>query len=631
MKILLTISIFLFYFLNVNNAQELIRPLTENPELINYMPPAQLKQRKQLTSLPFFDDFSANQLLPSADNWTDQDVYINNTFGIGPMSLGVATFDAVDANGFMYETIDNKPVIADRLTSRIIDLSTYSPADSLYLTFFYQPQGMGDSPEFNDSLILEFLTTDTLVKVWYANGSDFNTFKTNVLKVPDSSGDTLLFKMVHLKVDNPLFFSSSFHFRFSNYASTYRIDLNGSMRTNCDMWNIDYVYFNANRTLSDTIFADVAFVKPPRSFIKTYSSVPWAHFDLAISKIRDDVYYNIRNNDQIKRNLSEFMLFIRNEAQSVDTFRLGLEGSMSGVEAFTNYVDFRYPWSGDNFPVSWYPAKKATIEMEARLGVQASDPAENNVAFRTVEFDDYYAYDDGTAEFAYGVFGETRQVACYFETYKPDTLFGFSMYFVPNKENFGALQNFYPHVWTSVNEKPGEKINPDEPITTIEYSDQRNQFVYIPLSQPVYVDKSFFIGWEQNEDLSINLGFDANTNTRTKRYYYNDGWHQGDDDKEGSLMLRPVFAKRTITAIAEENSVNSFSVYPNPSTGNLHISFTTEPEQGKVAIFNSLGIKVFESGLEQNSYNLSHLPNGVYLVRVQTKNGSASVLKWMKH
>ncbi|PKP08703.1 MAG: hypothetical protein CVU09_14185 [Bacteroidetes bacterium HGW-Bacteroidetes-4] len=629
MKILLAISIFLFYFLNVSIAQEVIRPLTENPELINYMLPAQLKQSKQLASLPFFDDFSANQLLPSADNWTDQDVYINNSFGIGPMSLGVATFDAVDVNGYMHAAIDNKPVIADRLTSRIIDLSSYTPNDSLYLTFFYQPQGMGNSPEVNDSLILEFLTADTVIKVWYANGSDFNTFKTTVLKLPPNADDTLLFKMVHLKVDNPLFFSSSFQFRFSNYAST---SLSLSLRTNCDMWNIDYVYFDANRSLSDTIFADIAFVKPPRSFIKTYSSVPWAHFDMAISKIRDDVYYNIRNNDQIKRNLSEFMLFIRNKAQSVDTFRLGLEGSMSGIEAFTNYVDFRYPWSGDNFPVRWYPADKATIEMEARLGVQASDPVENNVAFRTVVFDDYYAYDDGTAEFAYGISGDARQTAFYFETYKPDTLFGFSMYFVPNKEKYSALQNFYPRVWTSVNEKPGEKINPDEPITIIEYSEQRNQFVYIPLSQPVFVEKSFFIGWEQNEDLSINLGFDANTNTRTKRYYYiNGGWFQGDEDKEGSLMLRPVFKKTIETRIADAKHSNFFSVFPNPSTGNLQISFTTEPEQGKVAIFNSLGVKVFESELEKIIYNLSHLPNGVYLVRVQTKNGSASVLKWMKH
>jgi hypothetical protein len=629
MKILLAFSIFLFYFLNVSIAQEVIRPLTENPELINYNPPAQLKHSKQLTTLPFFDDFSANQLLPSDDNWTDQDVFINNSFGIGPMSLGVATFDAVDVNGYMHATVDNKPVIADRLTSRIIDLSAYTPADSLYFTFFYQPQGTGNAPESADSLKLEFLTADTVITVWYANGSDFNSFKTNVLKLPNSANDTLLFKMVHLKVDNPLFFSALFRLRFSNYAST---SLNGSLRTNCDMWNIDYLYFDANRSLSDTIFADVAFVKPPRSFIKTYSSVPWAHFDMAISKIRDDVYYNIRNNDQIKRNLSEFMLFIRNEAQTIDTFRLGLEGSMSGIEAFTNYVDFRYPWSGDNFPISWYPADKAIIEMEARLGVQASDPADNNVAFRTVVFDDYYAYDDGSAEFAYGISDGTRQVAYYFETYKPDTLVGFSMYFVPNKEAYGALQNFYPRVWTSVNEKPGEKVNPDEPIHTIEYSEQRNQFVYVPLSQPVFVEKSFFIGWEQNEDLSINLGFDANTNTRTKRYYYNNGgWYQGDEDKEGSLMLRPVFAKSALTNITEENTVNSFSVFPNPSTGNLQLSFITEPEQGKIVIFNSMGNKVFESELEQNSYNLSHLPDGVYLVRVQAKNGSASVLKWMKH
>ncbi len=624
MKYLFSFFLLVGFFNSEILAQESLIPLHFNPQLKAKEKQATLKTGKVESTLPFFDDFSANSIFPNQQNWIDDHVFINNSFGIGPVSIGVATFDAVDSDGFVYSQVETQPKIADRLTSNQIDLSAYTPADSLYLTFYFQPQGLGDKPEYDDSLKLEFLTPDTTVLVWFANGTDFKSFKTNTLNLNLDVKDTIQFKMIHIKVVDPVFFNPNFQFRFSNYASTFSLEMNGSRRTNCDMWNIDYVYFDADRSMSDTIFADVAFVEQPKSFIKTYTSVPWAHFDEAIAKIRSDVYYNLRNNDKIERNLSAIILKIKDAAKDSNYFfRKGLDNELSGIDPFTNYFDIRYAWS-DNFPIAWYEASKAIIEMEAELSVQNADPIENNKAYRTVIFDDYYAYDDGTAEYAYGITDGARKAAHLIETYKPDTLIGFSMYFVPNKEDYGALQTFFPSVWASSDAKPGALLYKEESGSSVELSDTRNEFVTVTFSEPVFVENTFFIGWEQNENLSINLGFDANNNTRPKRfYYYNGAWYEGDNDKEGSLMIRPIFAKSPITTITQiATNFADVIIFPNPSTGDLQISFLNGDEQGTMTVYNSIGTKVFESILNKTNYSLGHLPNGVYLVMVQTNNGS---------
>jgi len=69
----------------------------------------------------------------------DSNVYINTGFAIAPISLGVATFDGLNKNGYAYN-IDvpaNYSGPADVLTSNYINLEAtnthiYSPADSIF-------------------------------------------------------------------------------------------------------------------------------------------------------------------------------------------------------------------------------------------------------------------------------------------------------------------------------------------------------------------------------------------------------------------------------------------------------------------------------------------------------------------
>ena len=90
--------------------------------------------RTTSVSLPFFDDFTGYDPLPDTGKWMDDEVYINNTMGISPPSRGVATFDALAANGIPYDSFSNNDFrYCDSLTSRPIDLSADSVGDSVYL------------------------------------------------------------------------------------------------------------------------------------------------------------------------------------------------------------------------------------------------------------------------------------------------------------------------------------------------------------------------------------------------------------------------------------------------------------------------------------------------------------------
>jgi len=124
---------------------------------VNYLP----------VKLPFFDNFSKITVYPDTSRWIDNEAYINADFPYFPVDYGVATMDVIDANGNLYPEASPFTFIADHLTSKPIRLDAkfdengdsigpLSPEDSVYLSFYYQPQGLGDMPMDYDSLVLEF-------------------------------------------------------------------------------------------------------------------------------------------------------------------------------------------------------------------------------------------------------------------------------------------------------------------------------------------------------------------------------------------------------------------------------------------------------------------------------------------
>ena len=157
----------LFFFLTLH-AQEVITGMSENSVIKQYLTqnPSQVvkSQRSTAVKMPFIDDFSRNFVYPNSQLWEDFFVYVNDGCGIGAPTIGCATFDAYDQFGHIYENASTFPFIADYLTSQPLRLDSVftgaphkaTPADSVYLSFFFQPQGLGDKPETEDSLLLQF-------------------------------------------------------------------------------------------------------------------------------------------------------------------------------------------------------------------------------------------------------------------------------------------------------------------------------------------------------------------------------------------------------------------------------------------------------------------------------------------
>ena len=150
----------MFCFLNAclitASAQEVVTGLQSNSAVINNR---RLQESKALLAdtleLPFFDDFSGNNIFPETSKWTDNYVFINNTYSDKQITSGIATFDALDNSGRLYTTAFSSGFMADQLTSQPLNLN-YIASENIYLSFFYQAGGLSDSPEPGDSLTLQF-------------------------------------------------------------------------------------------------------------------------------------------------------------------------------------------------------------------------------------------------------------------------------------------------------------------------------------------------------------------------------------------------------------------------------------------------------------------------------------------
>jgi hypothetical protein len=130
--------------------------------------------RIQALSLPFFDDFSTTATShPDSAFWMPgSGVYINNSLATTQPSVNMATFDGLDGNGVPYNyTSQLAQGNTDTLTSLPINLAGMTPADSVYLSFYWLAKGLGELPDDNDTLRLEFLGQDQQwVSVWAATG-----------------------------------------------------------------------------------------------------------------------------------------------------------------------------------------------------------------------------------------------------------------------------------------------------------------------------------------------------------------------------------------------------------------------------------------------------------------------------
>jgi hypothetical protein len=551
--------------------------------------------------LPFFDDFSKQSVYPDLAKWQDKFVFINNTYSDNQRTSGIATFDALDNTGRLYETASSSVFEADHLTSRPINLN-YTSADDIYLSFLYEPGGLADKPESIDLLLLQFYAP--LENRWY-----------NKWVAPNATSDT--FRAVIIRIDETRYLKKGFMFRFINYASLSSAATDPSMAGNCDQWNIDYVMLGKNRSDGDTTAADVAFTKPVRSILKTYESMPWAQFrQVFLSEMGPWITINYRNNDKIIRSATRsFKIFdVYNNIESFSFSAGSIE--ILPLTSVTYNANLIYTFNSTS-------TDSALFRIKSILTTDLSDPKENDTLIYFQKFGSYFAYDDGTAEAGYGVNGlgsNNAMVACRFKTFLADTLRAVQICFNDSYLN-SNLRSFDLMVWANNNGVPGDIIYSQQEMMVTQGKGNNGFYTYY-LTDPIAINGTFFVGWKQRSETFLNAGFDINTPQDGRQFYWlNGNWNSS--QANGSIMIRPQVGPKPnntgIPGLSERG--RKLKIWPNPATDliNIDAGEITLQDFPEVRITDLFGHEIIRKDYS-GSFDISILKPGSYVVILYSGN-----------
>jgi hypothetical protein len=225
----------------------------------------------------------------------------------------------------------------------------------------------------------------------------------------------------------------------------------------------------------------------------------------------------------------------------------------------------------------------------------------------------FYAYDDGVAEYGANITGAGTQLAYQFDmsTNKEDTIVGIDLFF----PKFGdeTNQNIQLHILGALTGNQSDYLF--QKIIPVVRSNRNDKTIFKRDSIPggVVVKNTFYIGWKLTSAAEIPIGLDANNDSGDKIFVNSSGsWIQNKTLK-GSLMIRPVFGKPKdlTTSVTESVSAKPF---PNPTQQRFFLPI----EAKEIQLYTVTGSSVsFEQtdGFDHKEITISHPVPGLYLVR----------------
>lgn len=567
-------------------------------------------------SADLFQD-SANYYFVNVDSnvyYTDREVLLNNTFPILPPSIGVVTFDGLDQNGLPYDFENPRTLEADHLTSLPLYMGNL-PDTNVYISFYIEPKGISiNGPEAEDSLVLDFYnpSNDKWGSIWGTAGYSADTFQQVMVKVPNR------------------FHQDGAQFRFRAYANS-----TGAF----DQWHLDYIYLNAGRTPNDTNYRDVAYVYKPNSFLKDYHAMPYWHFQ------DDPAEYMFDSTGAVlARNNFNDVYTVFNKVVIPDTINN------------TNY--YRYPAGSEvaillakrsfafNYPINFdFQANEidsaGTLKAIYDIRFNPATPAQadiipsNDTVSSTAILDNYYAYDDGTAEAGYGI--NPQQTPAGFFAYMAvefnqpfiDTIGGMQIYFLPQTTDIRS-QRFRLKIWEpSQSGGPGDLIYTKEDSYNPIYTDD-NGFLTLWFDSLVGVGQRYYLGIETIGQNSLNVGYDLNTDHRDRIFWSYDAntwFFPNAGIQEGSLMIRPIYRKNEwgVGLKKRSSAAVEWKVFPNPSKEWLYLDFPSSINVNQMQLIDMSG-RIHWQSKDQSvrQINVHNLPNGIYILRVVDQSGITS-------
>ena len=526
--------------------------------------------------------------------WQGRSALHNYSYGVNPPTLGVVTFDGLDSIGTPYDPSmnPNSYQIADILESKPIHMKTrpgggpdynFTTDTTIWLSFFYQPQGLGDAPEFGDSLILQFYSP--INKKWSTQWVAQGTFLEP-------------FKFVSVNVRSPLYFQDGFKFRFLNYAS---------VSGNFDHWNIDYVRMDEYRNENDSTMNDAALMDAGVSLLNDYSQMPWLHYKASTSNL-------VKSEQGIRfRNLHSVAKLAKTKFEVFEDVTQVFDGSLIttpnlppfAIQENASIVQGTFPTTNTDTTHSFH----VIYEVEN----SPDDNLDNNTYDFHQQFGTQYAYDDGSAESAYFVTSSGAQIAVEYDIAVTDTLRAVNIYFPKSFENI-LDRSYRLMVWESIDP---EVVLHESYLNFPTYSNGRDVLKGIKLEVPLEVSGKIFIGIKQTEQ-RVYIGLDKNNDNQLKNYYRINGvW--SNSSYKGSLFIRPEFGTSTNQwpVSVNELTTNSFDfkLYPNPSNSMVNVAL--HGFDNTVILRSMLGVTVRTfSASSVLTFDVADLPTGMYLVEV---------------
>lgn len=588
-------------------AQEHVDSLVFNRSLMFAEAPERVSRKSPL-ALPFIDDFSAESIYPDPLKWQDNLVYVNTGFPLFPPSVGVATFDGLNATGRPYVKGAGSYGSSDTLTSQEIDLGGLTAADSVYLSFYYQVKGLGNAPEGRDSLVLEFKVNDT---TWRNVWSQVPTLLPTDEFIP-----------VFIAITANQYFRNDFQFRFRNYSSR---------SGNIDHWHLDYVQLDKGRTRVNPVLNDVAFTEPGRSLLRFYYSMPLRQIKGFVQQeLADSLYAASINHFNVIKNT---------------TFRYDAREDCSNTLL-----------KADFFQTINYPAESDTIlrepmftnELESLIDNAACDslvvttryflnnsPPDPTTSFNDTvvhrqHFYNYFAYDDGTAEVAYRLEGNAAKFAYQFRLNYPDTLRGIAVHFAHvDKDISNDLINLI--VWKTLDRPTGfddeelYRMDFQKPV----YVDSINGFYYYRLDTALALADTFYVGIQQVGTDNMRIGFDQNHDASGNLWYFVSGaWTRS--TLQGALMVRPLVGDSLPVPVGVPTAAAPapLALYPNPVSDVLFLPSLSDGD-GELIVFDVFGRPVLTTPAT-NRLTVSTLPSGWYLLQHTATNGTVASRPFIK-
>jgi len=266
--------------------------------------------------------------------------------------------------------------------------------------------------------VLEFFDGSIWNEIWSVNGQTMTEFE----------------KVVEV-IDSAVYLTNNFQFRFRNYAT---------ISGNFDHWNVDYIKLDELTSTSDfDELNDVSFVYNSPSFLKRYTQMPWTHFkNNEANELKDSIDILIRNNDASINVDYQFNVF-ENNNQFYHYPLIGVSRNVSILDYDTigNFSFNNPPIDFQSNVFSSFQLDTTTFVVQNIIGTSTTDRKENDTLYHTQKFHHTFAYDDGTAESAYGLNLDGAKLAYQFKLNRPD-------------EKLRAVQMYFPQMLDSVNNIP---------------------------------------------------------------------------------------------------------------------------------------------------------------------------------